>query len=81
MPDISQVICANFHDSLRNLGGKSWQNGSVQTDTEGDGAAVGDTAGWIVALCGDMMTMPGLGASPAAERMRVDEDGTIHGLF
>jgi formate--tetrahydrofolate ligase len=38
-------------------------------------------AGFVVAKTGDIMTMPGLGASPAAERMRVDEDGTIHGLF
>jgi formate--tetrahydrofolate ligase len=38
-------------------------------------------AGFVVAKTGDIMTMPGLGASPAAERMKVDEDGTIHGLF
>jgi formate--tetrahydrofolate ligase len=38
-------------------------------------------AGFVVAKTGEIMTMPGLGASPAAERMRVDEDGTIHGLF
>ncbi len=38
-------------------------------------------AGFVVAKTGDIMTMPGLGATPAAERMRVDEDGTIHGLF
>jgi formate--tetrahydrofolate ligase len=38
-------------------------------------------AGFVVAKTGDIMTMPGLSASPAAERMRVDADGTIHGLF
>jgi formate--tetrahydrofolate ligase len=38
-------------------------------------------AGFVVAKTGDIMTMPGLGASPAAERMRVDDKGTIHGLF
>lgn len=38
-------------------------------------------AGFVVAKTGDIMTMPGLGATPAAERMRADEDGTIHGLF
>jgi formate--tetrahydrofolate ligase len=38
-------------------------------------------AGFVVAKTGDIMTMPGLGATPAAERMRVDEDGTIEGLF
>ncbi|MGH7569081.1 MAG: formate--tetrahydrofolate ligase [Gemmatimonadales bacterium] len=38
-------------------------------------------AGFVVALAGDIMTMPGLGKSPAAERMRVHPDGTIEGLF
>ena len=38
-------------------------------------------AGFIVALTGDVMTMPGLGKAPAAEKMRVSADGTIEGLF
>jgi formate--tetrahydrofolate ligase len=38
-------------------------------------------AGFIVALTGDVMTMPGLPATPAAEAMRVYGDGTIEGLF
>ncbi len=38
-------------------------------------------AGWIVALCGDMQTMPGLGASPAAFAIDVDEEGRTVGLF
>ena len=38
-------------------------------------------AGFIVALTGDIMTMPGLPKSPAAERIDVDETGTISGLF
>jgi formyltetrahydrofolate synthetase len=38
-------------------------------------------AGWIVALCGDMMTMPGLGRSPAAFAIDVDESGETVGLF
>jgi formyltetrahydrofolate synthetase len=38
-------------------------------------------AGWIVALCGDMMTMPGLGKSPAAFAIDIDESGDIVGLF
>ncbi len=38
-------------------------------------------AGFVIALCGDIMTMPGLGKTPAAERMRVSADGTIEGLF
>ncbi|MBQ8309873.1 MAG: formate--tetrahydrofolate ligase [Clostridia bacterium] len=38
-------------------------------------------AGFIVALTGDIMTMPGLPKVPAAERIDVDEDGKISGLF
>ena len=38
-------------------------------------------AGFIVVLTGDIMTMPGLPKSPAAERIDVDEDGRITGLF
>ena len=38
-------------------------------------------AGFIVVLTGDIMTMPGLPKSPAAERIDVTEDGRIVGLF
>ena len=38
-------------------------------------------AGFIVALTGNIMTMPGLPKVPAAERIDVDEDGKISGLF
>ena len=38
-------------------------------------------AGWIVALCGDMQTMPGLGKSPAAFAIDVAADGSTVGLF
>jgi len=38
-------------------------------------------AGWIVALCGDMQTMPGLGKSPAAFEVDIDEHGETVGLF
>ena len=38
-------------------------------------------AGFVVALTGDIMTMPGLPKSPAAERIDVDENGVISGLF
>ena len=37
-------------------------------------------AGWIVAVCGDMQTMPGLPAAAAAQRIDVDADGTTIGL-
>ncbi|MDH6366568.1 MULTISPECIES: formate--tetrahydrofolate ligase [unclassified Breznakia] len=38
-------------------------------------------AGFIVALTGSVMTMPGLPKIPAANRMDIDEDGNITGLF
>ena len=38
-------------------------------------------AGFVVVLTGDIMTMPGLPKSPAAERIDVDENGKISGLF
>ena len=38
-------------------------------------------AGFIVALTGDIMTMPGLPKVPAAEKIDVDDDGVITGLF
>jgi formate--tetrahydrofolate ligase len=38
-------------------------------------------AGFIVAMTGDILRMPGLPKVPAALRMDIDEDGTVHGLF
>ena len=38
-------------------------------------------AGFIVVLTGDIMTMPGLPKAPAAERIDVDDNGVISGLF
>ncbi|ANM28439.1 formate--tetrahydrofolate ligase [Acidobacteria bacterium Mor1] len=38
-------------------------------------------AGFLYALCGDMMTMPGLGSKPALLNIDVDENGEIEGLF
>jgi formate--tetrahydrofolate ligase len=38
-------------------------------------------AGWIVALCGDMQTMPGYGANPAAVNVDIDSEGRTVGLF
>ena len=42
-------------------------------------ASVG--AGFIYPICGDMRTMPGLSDHPAAERVDIDEEGNILGLF
>ncbi len=38
-------------------------------------------AGFVVAICGDVMTMPGLPRVPAAEAIHLDQDGMIQGLF
>ena len=38
-------------------------------------------AGFVVAICGDIMTMPGLPRVPAAETILLREDGEIEGLF
>ncbi|HVC63275.1 MAG TPA: formate--tetrahydrofolate ligase [Acetobacteraceae bacterium] len=38
-------------------------------------------AGFVVAICGDIMTMPGLPRTPAAEAIHLREDGEIEGLF
>jgi formate--tetrahydrofolate ligase len=38
-------------------------------------------AGFIVAVCGEIMTMPGLPRKPAAENIHLNDDGQIEGLF
>jgi formate--tetrahydrofolate ligase len=42
-------------------------------------ASVG--AGFLVAVTGDIMTMPGLPKRPAAQDIDIDEEGRITGLF
>lgn len=65
---------------------------SFSTDPSKRGAPTGHTlevrdaqlrngAGFIVAICGDIMTMPGLPKVPAAEAIDVDNNGKIVGLF
>jgi len=38
-------------------------------------------AGFVVAICGEIMTMPGLPRVPMAEGIRIDNEGRIEGLF
>ncbi|MGL5138802.1 MAG: formate--tetrahydrofolate ligase [Beijerinckiaceae bacterium] len=38
-------------------------------------------AGFVVAICGDIMTMPGLPSAPSAERITLDDAGLVQGLF
>jgi formate--tetrahydrofolate ligase len=42
---------------------------------------LGAGAGFVVAICGDVMTMPGLPRRPAAANIRLDAEGRIDGLF
>jgi formate--tetrahydrofolate ligase len=64
---------------------------SFSTDAEQRGAPTGHVVGvrdvrlaagaeFIVMICGDVMTMPGLPRLPAAERIDLDEQGLIVGL-
>lgn len=65
---------------------------SISSDASLKGAPTGWTlpvrevrlaagAGYVYAICGTMRTMPGLGASPSAERIGFDEHGQLVGLF
>ncbi|SDU01337.1 formate--tetrahydrofolate ligase [Stappia sp. ES.058] len=65
---------------------------SFSTDPNLRGAPTGHTvpvrevrlsagAGFIVAICGEIMTMPGLPKVPSANHIRLDDDGLIEGLF
>jgi formate--tetrahydrofolate ligase len=38
-------------------------------------------AGFVVAVCGEIMTMPGLPSVPAAQSIMLNDDGQIEGLF
>jgi formate--tetrahydrofolate ligase len=38
-------------------------------------------AGFVVAICGEIMTMPGLPRVPSAESILLDDDGNVQGLF
>ncbi len=65
---------------------------SFTTDPDRRGAPTGHSvpvrevrlsagAGFVVVVCGEIMTMPGLPPKPAAENIRLDEAGQIEGLF
>ncbi|MBC7163724.1 MAG: formate--tetrahydrofolate ligase [Roseovarius sp.] len=65
---------------------------SFTTDPDRRGAPTGHSvpvrevrlsagAGFVVVVCGEIMTMPGLPSKPAAETIRLDEAGQIEGLF
>ena len=65
----------SFSDDASLLGAPSGFNITVRK------VKVSAGAGFVVALTGDIMTMPGLGKAPAAHKIDVDEKGVISGLF
>ncbi len=65
----------SFSDDMTKLGAPEGFTVTVRN------VKVSAGAGFVVALTGDIMTMPGLPKSPAAERIDVDADGKITGLF
>ncbi|MDF1670144.1 MAG: formate--tetrahydrofolate ligase [Roseovarius sp.] len=65
---------------------------SFSTDPKLRGAPIGHSipvrevrlsagAGFVVVVCGEIMTMPGLPSKPAAENIHLNDDGQIEGLF
>ncbi len=65
----------SFSDDMTKLGAPKGFNITVRA------LKVSAGAGFIVVLTGDIMTMPGLPKVPAAEKIDVDENGKISGLF
>ena len=65
----------SFSDNMALLGAPEHFTVSVKN------VKVSAGAGFLVVLTGDVMTMPGLPKTPAAERIDVDENGKITGLF
>ena len=65
----------SFSDNMALLGAPDGFTVSVKN------VKVSAGAGFLVVLTGEVMTMPGLPKSPAAERIDVDENGKITGLF
>ena len=65
----------SFSDDMTKLGAPTGFTVTVRN------VKVSAGAGFVVVLTGDIMTMPGLPKVPAAEKIDVDEDGKITGLF
>ena len=65
----------SFSDDASKLGSPSGFTVNIKT------IRISNGAGFIVAEAGDIMVMPGLPKLPAAEKIDVDENGTITGLF
>ncbi|MGN1095998.1 MAG: formate--tetrahydrofolate ligase [Eubacteriales bacterium] len=65
----------SFSDDAKKLGAPTGFNVTIKN------VKISAGAGFIVVLTGDIMTMPGLPKVPAAEKIDVDDNGKISGLF
>lgn len=65
----------SFSDDMTKLGAPEDFTVTVRA------AKVSAGAGFLIALTGNILTMPGLPKVPAAEKIDVDENGKITGLF
>ncbi len=65
----------SFSDDAKKLGAPEGFEVTVRN------VKISSGAGFVVALTGNIMTMPGLPKRPAAENIDVDDNGVIHGLF
>ena len=53
----------------------------VNFDVDVDRVFLSAGAGFVVAVCGEIMLMPGLPSDPAAQSIDIDQEGNITGLF
>ncbi len=53
----------------------------INFDVDVDRVFLAAGAGFVVAVCGEIMLMPGLPRNPAAESIDIDAEGNISGLF
>ena len=65
----------SFSDDAKKLGAPEHFTVTVR------GVKISAGAGFVVAFTGNILTMPGLPPVPAAEKIDVDENGVITGLF
>jgi len=76
--DVPIIMSKTFHSLSDDASRKGVPEGWTLEVTEVYPSA---GAGFLVVLTGDVLTLPGLPAEPAAANMEIDDDGTISGLF
>ena len=86
MPVLSRrrfSLCAavNWAYSCAEIGENQSNSPPISSGTPFSSVKVSAGAGFVVALSGDIMTMPGLPKVPAAVNIDVTDDGKITGLF